>query len=382
MKRTQKHPPPTVNHRQLARYIGASAPVHAIDGWSCLGRAVDAALRGDAYSATHLGYYAELRAAMSLLGSEGVGIFQARHPILDGQGTTHPLSGIRTHSVIWPALSYWATRPQAATLLDDLVSPNAVRLSRWLTETGATIPLRAVAQHWLASWGLDLAVFDDDHDCRNLASYRPSEFRRPPRMDVHQLTAFVEELWQLFEPSAGRRFPNVERLLLRGAIRSGAPTLPTAADVQRLGLSVAESTNWAAFLRRTDDPMPLRLAEEHASVEDPTCHLRIISRAALLLFVASAAARRLLVNAAYSPGDIFFWWGRHGEDRALWDIGSAPADPQDLWADIAQAISDSSAWRVSNLGAAASLRAWRRDRPTAVVDFGGLELVGIWALLP
>src|SRR5262245_50036590 len=66
-----KASPPTVDHAGLTSYIAASGPCHVVDGWSFLGRAVDAALHGDPYTAIHLGYYAELRAAMSLLACEG-----------------------------------------------------------------------------------------------------------------------------------------------------------------------------------------------------------------------------------------------------------------------------------------------------------------------
>ncbi len=374
--------PSVVNHGDLIAYISASAPTHIIDGWSYLGRAVDATLRGDAYSAIHLGYYAELRAAMGLLASEGIGIFQSAHPIVDNHNTTHPFRGGGTHKVIWPILKYWATLRRASDLLDDLVMPSSIPLSKWLTITKSRIPVRAIAQSWLASWGVDLAVVDDDHDCRNLASYRPSEFRRPKRLDVYDQANFVEELWQLFEPSAARRFPNLERLLLRSARRKETQNAPAISDVQGLGLTVNDSSDWVAFLQRDDDPIPLRLAEEWVPVEDPTCHLRIISRAALLLFIASAAARRLLSNAAYTSDDIRFWWSRHGEDRALWNIGSVPNDPQDLWADIAQAINDSAAWRGNHSSNGTSLREWRQSQSGALLDFGGFELVGIWALMP
>ena len=55
----------------LTEYIGASTLGHCFDGWSYLGRATEAELAGDPGSARHLGYYAELRAAMSLLGRRG-----------------------------------------------------------------------------------------------------------------------------------------------------------------------------------------------------------------------------------------------------------------------------------------------------------------------
>jgi len=377
---------PLVKDRQLTGYISASSPAHVIDGWSFLGRAVDAALRGDAYSAIHFGYYAELRAAMSLLASEGVGIFSSRHSVIDDTGCTHLFPPGKqkapTHSVVWPVLRYWATLSRAEELLDELVIPNAIRLSAWLNALGASIPVRAVAQQWLSSWGLDLAVIDDDHDSRNLASYRPSEFRRPLRLGVSELAQFVEELWQLFEPGVERRFPNLERFLLRNAWRKWAKGPPTIHDVERLGMTTTEASDWVGFLQRSDDPLPLRLAEKRVPVEDANCHLRIISRAALLLFVATAAGRRLLSNATYSSEDVRFWWARHGEDRALWNIGDSPANLQDLWADIAESINDSSAWRARHAAGRPSLREWRTSQTSALSSFGGFELVGIWGLLP
>jgi hypothetical protein len=373
---------PGVNQSDLIAYVSASAPTHVIDGWSYLGRAVEATLRGDSYAATHLGYYAELRAAMGLLASEGIGIFRKQHPVVDVHSMTHPFRGSGTHSDIWPILQHWATLKRATDLLDDLVRPQAIRLSEWLNAAKVIIPVRAVAQHWLKSWGLDLALAEDDRDNRNLASYRPSEFRRPARLDVHKQTTFVEDLWKLFEPTTARRFPILERLLLRSAYRTGATSPIPLADIQSLGFTENESSDWIAFLQRTDDPSPLQLAEKGVPIEDPTCHLGIISRAALLLFVASAAARRLLSTAGYSATDILFWWGQQGEDRALWNIGSVPDDPQDLWADISQAIDDSAIWRANNSTPDASLRGWRQSQTGALVDFGGLELVGIWALMP
>src|SRR5262245_42087950 len=70
-----KATPPTVDDSALVAYVAASGPCHVIDGWSFIGRAIDSMLRGDTYGAIHLGYYAELRAAMALLACEGVGIF-------------------------------------------------------------------------------------------------------------------------------------------------------------------------------------------------------------------------------------------------------------------------------------------------------------------
>lgn len=386
--------PPTVDDRQLIQYVGASAPAHVIDGWSYLGRAVDATLRGDTYAAIHFGYYAELRAAMGLLASEGIAVFSNWHATIGKSGTIEafpfnpkakakdrPRRG--THRTVWPMLQYWSTLRRAANLLDELISPRSLPLSDWMASARAVGRVRAVAQSWLSAWGLDLKAVADDHDNRNLASYRPSEFRRAPRLDANEIARFVEDLWRMFEPARTRRFPTVERLLLRSALKKGKVVLPSAPDLaQLLGSSVTEAVAWLAFLSSTTDPLPLELANKESAIEDSRCHLQILSRAALLLFVATSAARRLLTNGEYTAEALAFWWNRFGEDRGLWSIGSAPEDPLECWADILRSLEDSDSWCLENPVGTSSLRHWRRRSGTALDDLGAFELVGIWGLMP
>jgi hypothetical protein len=350
-----------------------------------LGRAIEATLRGDTYAAVHFGYYSELRATMGLLASEGIGIFNQRHPVLYATGTTarFPRTGKPgTHKVIWPILNYWSSLQRAGDLLDEIVSPRSIRLSQWLTGTKALVPVRAVAQRWLRTWGVDLVAVDDDHDNRNLSSYRPSQFRKPPALDVHENVTFVEELWRLFEPETSKRFPVIERVLLRSARRKASSTSATLDDLERLGLSPAESAEWAAFFGETEDPLPLQEANKQSQIDSPRCHIQILSRAALLLFVATSAVRRLLITAGYTPDILSFWWKFIGEDRGLWSAGGSPVDPLDLWADILVALTDSSEWRSNNPPGSVSLRDWRRAEMPDRDYLGGFELVGIWALLP
>lgn len=381
----------TVNDQHLSEYICQSASTHVIDGWSFLGRAVEAALRGDTYSSVHFAYYCELRAAMGLLAGEGIGLFNQGHPILKSTGNTvrYPvsarprrLSKVGTHKAIWPMLSYWSSLPRAADLLDELISPMSVRLSHWLAGTGAHAPVKAVAKSWLRAWGIDLAAVDDDHDSRNLSSYRPSQFRKPAAIDVHDVVSFVEDLWQLFEPQGSQRFPNLQRILLRTARNQATSAPATTQDLERLGLTPLEATDWANFLTSTANPIPVEEAQMQSEIDSPRCHLQIISRGALLLFVATAAARRLLVNAAYSADNLSFWWDALGEERGLWGIGGAPPNPLDLWADVHTAISDSSRWRANNPRGSVSLRDWRSADILERDYLGAFEMVGIWGLLP
>jgi len=376
--------PPTVDHNQLIEYVSESAPTHVIDGWSYLGRAIEATLRGDTYAAIHFGYYAELRATMGLLASEGIGVFNGRHPIVRTSGITtrFPTTGTaRTHAVVWPILSYWSSLKRASDLIDEIISPRSLRLSQWLIGTGASVPVRAVAQSWLRAWGIDLAAVDDDHDSRNLSSYRPSEFRKPTPLDVHESVAFVEELWRLFEPESSQRFPRLERVLLRSARKKATTAPATVGDLEALGLTAPEAAQWATFLADIQEPMPLQEANNQSQVDDARCHFQILSRAALLLFVATGSVRRLFLNAAYTIDTLSFWWRAMGEARGLWTAGSSPADPLDLWADILVAISDSDDWRSRNPPGSVSLRDWRRADMPERDYLGAFELVGIWGLL-
>src|SRR6266540_3509352 len=102
----------------LGQYIAASAPLHCADGWTLLGRALGSHLRGDPDTARHLAYYAELRAAVSLLASAGLGIFDRDHFVLDASGSVRQFAErLGTHVATWEVLTCWAGLPVAGDLL-------------------------------------------------------------------------------------------------------------------------------------------------------------------------------------------------------------------------------------------------------------------------
>ena len=90
--------------KQLSQYIAASCFLHAADGWSYLGKSMLSLLRGDPHRSLHLAYYAELRAAMSLMATRGVGIFNGRNFIVLGANNVKSVGkGNRTHQFAWEA---------------------------------------------------------------------------------------------------------------------------------------------------------------------------------------------------------------------------------------------------------------------------------------
>jgi hypothetical protein len=376
-----KAKPGTVDHAAMCEYVAASAPTHVIDGWSLLGRAVDALLRRDAYGAVHLAYYAELRAAMSLLASEGIGILDRRHPRASKVGRTSSFSQQGTHNVVWPCLQHWAACQSSFNLIEQIFRPASLPLSAWLAGLGATTPARAVARQVFRAWGLDLKTFPEDHDLRNLASYRPSEFRLPAATPLVELLGFVNELWACFEPEASGRFPNIERLLLRRALRVAGIQTVSLHGLGTLGMPSMEANVWMTAINASTEPSILRNADRRSSLEDAACHLGVISRAALLLVVALAAARRLLVGGGYTSEHLEFWWRRYGVDRGFWDDTSVPSDPIEAWADIKDHLDALEEWRSQN-PRETSLRSWRRKQSSVVETAGAFELVAIWGLMP
>jgi hypothetical protein len=386
----------TVDDGHLIEYVSASAPTHIVDGWSFFSRAVDAAVRGDAYSAIHFGYYAELRAAMGLLASEGVGIFNNKHPIIPKRGAIHNIPEIKiwrgststytqglgaTHAIIWPCLNLWAEKKSAAQLFDHIIQPGGVPLSRWLAECGVASPSSTIADKCLRQWGVDLAATNEDHSNRNLVSYRPSDFRPAGHLNPAEVLAFVEDLWLLFEPSPQRsRFQTLEQHLLRQVFRISGK-IPAQADIERVGLQADEAANWARFFASPETLAPLADCQKTGDVEDPRCHLQVLSRAALLLFLASASTRRHLAAGQFDPEELAFWWHQFGIQRGIWPPGGEPDDSLDVWGEVSATLDEVRTWR-SNQPQDFPLHAANNDIPASMHRLSGFEIGSMWSLLP
>lgn len=164
-----------INGKHLAEYISASTMLHMADGWGFLGRAMQAHLIGDYPVARHLSYYAELRAAMSILACNGVGVFSGWNYVVTGprQVVEVPCcSG--THKFTWSALHWWAHSQGSWKQIGDSVRPYGIPVSNWLSLAAGYSAWGAVASDWVTSLGLDIQRVADDQESRNIASYRPN----------------------------------------------------------------------------------------------------------------------------------------------------------------------------------------------------------------
>ena len=300
----------TLQGQDIGSYIAASVPLHSIDGWTFLARALTSYVNGNAHQAAHFAYYAELRAAMSILASQGIGVFNNQHFVVDQAGRCAPLSQSRgTHPFVWLALEHWSKSATAGErLLDIFIVANST-FKEWLSApSGGGSIAGAIAQHWLQEWGLDLSEVEVDHDIRNLASYRPNQFA-DWHIDARACSGLLQDLWRLFEPS-NSRFENLDRELLRIVVKrlmdgmgsGGARWLEEMLN----GLPLGEPRRRMLTDFLTAHPQPHALLERvHKGLGrvDPAIHERVMARAALLLRVSSGFAAKLIDEAPFTiPG--------------------------------------------------------------------------------
>lgn len=384
-----------LSENDIGEYVAASAPLHCADGWAFLGRALGAHAQGDSDAARHLAYYAELRAAMSTLACHGIGIFDDRHIIIRRDGTASWLRSKSTHVMTWLALEYWAALPSTATILAELFRPQGTSIDEWLTAMpgGSWQP---VASTWVKDWGLDLSLFESDRSARNESSYRPTRIASRRSLDVPSAVEFLRDIWTAFEP-AGTTFSQLDRNLLRRSLESvfrgthGVPPKQKPADWEAaidavLSATMEEGplrTAMRSFLLREDGSreVPLLLLAGEAGVPaQKDHHLRVLSRAALLLRVASGCCARLLVNSGIGEGDIAYWWVPWAEDRGLWRPGEVPSPLAALWEDVADALDELEDTISADPDVTQSYCGFLEACSRPVVTLSGCERIALWGL--
>jgi len=387
--------PTSLVSKQAADYIAASVPLHALDGWSFLGRAVDASARGDADVARHLAYYAELRAAVSLLAHEGMGVFKRQHLIVDStRNVTMLPGGHATHVVTWLALEHWANLKKSGDLIGLVVEAFGYSLGDWVDAfTSGSSTVRPVASRWLRRWGLDLHRMIDDRESRNEASYRPAGFSGQQQTSVTEVIGFLHDVWHLCEPTSDGKFNRLDQFLVRRTLADlfqavhgvSVVTKPNryermvrAAAVQ-LGLPPTDLViDFLTFKTSVDDPLLLKLAERSDDVTAASHHLQVMGRALLLLRIASGASRELMRSASVKQAHIEFWWKSFGLQRGLWRPDGEPENLSDQWLDVEPYVEEMSEW--SSQDTAHSYASWRQDQPSTIGVIGECERIGLWGL--
>lgn len=352
--------------RDLAEYVAASAPVHLWDGWNYLGLALYSLIRGLEGNVRHLAYYAELRAAMSLLASQGIGIFQNVHCVVDENGLSRVLDKQpSTHVATWRYFQVWATSPHAQELIGNELRLGSLALNDWMRQLPGVEARGAIAMQLVLEMCLDIRRMEQDRESRNEASYRPVEIHDSPVDSPRRDALFLIEALELLEPSTTLDpFPGLDKYLCRRALelgfRSGTGTSKNQAPkrykaaissmVDSLLESGDSNRDMGAFLLREKDGVDPRLIQEalkDGRYMDPSYRFQVLSRAILLLRMATSTAKHVLSIADFSLGDIRFWWESSARGQGLLDdnlinglTGDSWEEISQLWKDIGDALSD------------------------------------------
>ena len=385
------------NPRNLAQYISASSVLHCTDGWSYLGKSVFALLRGDVRCSLHLAYYAELRAAMSLLAAEGIGIFNRRHFYIDSANSAKLLHNrCGTHLFAWNALEYWSTLGASGYLFAQTIKPGGRTLEDWLSPVGGIGAAAPQARQWFQQWGMDLRLFSRDHIARNESSYRPDGIPISSFIETSEVVKFASDIWLSLEPSSVSKFETIDRQILRltlenrfigttGKKPNDAPGQFQAyieSVVGQQGFAERIDADWKRFIGREDGHQDLSIFEFSQFPPDKSSKdcLAVISRSVLLLRVASGATSALLKRSGYDANSISFWWMNLGQSRGFWNTAPDADNLADLWADVDTALDDVSNFQSEYAQPGMSFFDVCSQLKHTLVDLSGHERVAIWSI--
>jgi hypothetical protein len=320
--------------------VSSSGPLHCSDGWSYLARALSALIAGDGHAARHLAYYAELRAALSILACDGVGVFDNRNCVVDINGDIHPLTERGTHDIVWAALSAWAGQQNAFGRIATAIEIGGVSLIDALQAFFPGSAGAALGSKLIEAWGFDLNLSASDRHQRNYSSYVATHLNPLPGAPRDDLE-FISSIWRSFEPSSW----DLERHLLRHTLELEISTLNGAPIGDRRPSYDASDPRLTRivsfeFLSRasemTDHPLLSTAADQTSHGPRP-----MLARAALLLRVATSMVRANLNGAGLNGFvDLASWWTSVGIDRGFWSVASQPQDLTELWLEIEDALAD------------------------------------------
>jgi hypothetical protein len=352
-----------LSQTQAAELLAAVAPNHCLDGWSYLSRALEAIVSGDVHAGRHLSYYAQLRAAKSILAFCGIGIFNTTHFSINAAGAISPLYQLSsrrnkppgTHVALWEVLQAWSNEQAHTVSFLDAIRLGGRSLSDvigviWPASTAVptSATASALVNKLVKSWGLDLSKGADDRSVRNVSSYNPHHLNAAT-CSTSELMNFMAHIWSMFEPGTGDGFDNLDRHILKQSLQTFHKAITGNQQYERGQINSNYGNLEASVktLAEVDfltgiDGVPLPDIMLFANGRPSGDVLGMISRAALLLRTATAFTRSSFHAAGllHPEIDLQIWLEQTGVERGYWSAGAGPGSMSDLWEDVNLALAD------------------------------------------
>jgi hypothetical protein len=197
------------DHALFADFLSVASSHHLFEGWCFLSKTAYALASGKANAAIHLGYYAELRAARSLLACGGIHIGNNKHFLLKKTGEVvlldrelpeqekevslidtvkyrfmNAVDSLRgnlapqkqqrqfgTHVATWAVLKHWTQSREIVRDFANRMPALTYGGIDWVRACNSTQHGSEVVADWLSDWCFDLKQLSNDSILRNSASY-------------------------------------------------------------------------------------------------------------------------------------------------------------------------------------------------------------------
>jgi hypothetical protein len=307
-----------------------------------------------------------------------------------------------THMMVWATLNYWTQLPRSRDLLTEIIAPYNIPLTNWFKSIQSIEITKEdyIVAEFLKNWGLDLELFAGDQIHRNEASYRPTKIDVSQCFDLAKSIKFLYTFWSVFEPDSNQSFKLLDRHLLKMTLMDIFKRSISESPQQRMiGTLSDQRDKVEQIVNYFDDLKALKsiiinfLCDEEVnrssiffeafnrSRDTPNFNIPVMSRAALLLRIATGSCAKLIRDTNFTQDDLEFWWNPIGIERGLWEPKNKPTNLTELWADIDYAIEQSKELEISGLNNQCSLANIRGSHSDILSKLGECERIALWGLV-
>ncbi|WP_447767925.1 hypothetical protein [Sphingobacterium faecium] len=362
---SDRETPTTINKTDLKEYTSISSILHCTDGWTFLSRAFTSMINADIPSAIFFIYYSELRALMSLFGTNGISILSNKHFYFDINGDMSLPLKKGTHIIVQEILKEYINNNAKSTLLFKWIKIGSNSLYDWLQATGFATSY--IMSDFLNQWGLDINEVGADHDTRNQVSYRPHILNsKTYEFNYESNLKQIIDFWRLCEPEGTSEFKLLDFYILKKSLQMIFNNLPYGEDQSNLDRITNESyfvdfkqyvkninatlgspllesqiNNITSFDTPIDTFLDKASQKAYNSTNNQYDIIPMLARALFLLRFATAGVNHNFIEASISKNDIDFWWKDYGTKYGFWNQNEIPENFVDfLWPDIEEVIND------------------------------------------